>query len=72
MNGEKIKVLREVNYKWDRVIKLTQAIKYGNIILEIRDGDPKRIKRPLQEFDLDIPERDFEERLKTIALDKGS
>jgi hypothetical protein len=68
MNGEKTKVIREVNCKWDRVMKLTSAMKYGNIILEIRDGEPKRIKRPLQEFDLDIPDKDFEERLKSIAL----
>lgn len=68
MNGEKTKVIREVNYKWDRVMKLTSAIKYGNIILEIIDGEPKRVKRPLQEFNLDISEKDFEDRLKTIGV----
>ena len=68
MNAEKTKIIREVNYKWDRVMKITSAIKFGNVILEIREGEPKRIKRPLQEFDLDLPDKDFEERLKTIAL----
>jgi hypothetical protein len=68
MNGEKTKVIREVNYKWDRVMKLTSAIKYGNIILEIIDGEPKRVKRPLQEFNLDISEKDFDDRLKTIGV----
>ena len=68
MNGEKTKVFREVNYKWDRVMKIGEAIKYGKCLVIFENGEPVRVEKPLQIFDLKIPEKEFEERLKTIGI----
>lgn len=68
MNGEKIKVFREVDYRWDRIMKIGQAIKYGRCLVIFENGEPVRIEKPLQTFDLKIPDKEFDERLKTISI----
>lgn len=68
MNDEKIKVLREVDYRWDRLMTIAQVIKYGKCVIVLENGEPVRIERPLQTFDLKISDKDFEDRLKTISI----
>lgn len=68
MNNNKTKVFREVDYKLDRMDKIFKAIGYGRCFVILENGEPVRIERPLQVFDLKVPEREFEERLKTIGI----
>ncbi len=68
MDERKTKIFREVDYKLDRLEKIFKAIGYGRCFVVLENGEPVRIERPLQVFDLKVPEKDFGERLKTIGI----